>query len=173
MIFNPLIIISYAIGSDVNALIPDGVEATVQESLQIPKPLVDYIDNDPFSGKYDQLNHLSKYAWVACGESVWVLPCLGKAAIRIEKKVAGGDFQGSFPHDFRAQTLQTLTPYNLDRSFKPGDNFYVATLIRSADGKPQGVEQHELLVARSLDQALNWCDQYARNKVVFGPLGLG
>ena len=61
----------------------------VSAEVPLPKSVV-YIDyDDPFvladhaSGD-PHVNALSRNAWVCCGESVYVLECLGKGYIRIE-----------------------------------------------------------------------------------------
>lgn len=64
-----------------------------QDADNVPDPeSVTYTDyEDPFafvsefSGLSPHINQLSSYAWVGCGNDIYVLECLGKGFIRIEK----------------------------------------------------------------------------------------
>lgn len=66
----------------------------------IPDPTsVTYTDyEDPFafvskfSGLSPHISKLSTYAWVGCGDDVYVLECLGKGFIRVERvEVTNGE----------------------------------------------------------------------------------
>jgi ATP-dependent helicase IRC3 len=64
-------------------------------SMDIPRPKsVTYIDHDnPFSlvdsaSGAPHISKISSYAWVGCGDNVYVLECLGKGYIRLESTEA-------------------------------------------------------------------------------------
>lgn len=67
------------------------------DRLSVPDPKsVTYVDYDsPFAlvnqkvGTSPHIVQLSRNAWVDCGEDIYVLECLGKGHIRIER-VSGG-----------------------------------------------------------------------------------
>lgn len=71
---------------------------------EIPEPTsVTYTDyEDPFSfvdqsSGAPQIRKLSNYAWVGCGDDIYVLECLGKGYIRVEpvKSKEGGSAENS------------------------------------------------------------------------------
>lgn len=69
-----------------------------KDKLEIKDPKeITFIDYDnPFELAEDasgipHINELSRYAWVSCGADIYVLECMGKGYIRVEKTKAGGD----------------------------------------------------------------------------------
>ncbi|KZT30598.1 P-loop containing nucleoside triphosphate hydrolase protein [Neolentinus lepideus HHB14362 ss-1] len=117
---------------------------------------VTYIDyEDPFT-LADQASGaphiavLSNFAWVGCGGDIYVLECLGKGYIRIEKaKQEEGEDDCWKAHycssllDKATASAMRISPYTRSR---------------------------EVLTAQTLDDAVRGCDTYALKKVVRGPL---
>ncbi|KAJ4486068.1 P-loop containing nucleoside triphosphate hydrolase protein [Lentinula aciculospora] len=127
----------------------------------VPNPeSVTYTDYDnpfafvsKFSGLAPHINKLSMHAWVGCGNDVYVLECLGKGFIRIEKIKATVELPAHFSAHF--------TPAALDRA--TATNLKVSPFLRS----------RRILQAEDLSEAIKGCDTYAKTKVVFGPMIVG
>ncbi|KAJ3870183.1 P-loop containing nucleoside triphosphate hydrolase protein [Lentinula novae-zelandiae] len=131
-----------------------------QDADNVPDPeSVTYTDyEDPFafvskfSGLSPHINQLSNYAWVGCGNDIYVLECLGKGFIRIEKVEAT-----DVPAHFSAR----FTPAALDRA--TAADLKVSPFLRS----------RRILQSEDLSEAIKGCDTYAKTKVVFGPMAIG
>ncbi|KAJ3734791.1 P-loop containing nucleoside triphosphate hydrolase protein [Lentinula guzmanii] len=134
---------------------------TSQAIDDIPDPeSVTYTDyEDPFafvskfSGLSPHINQLSTYAWVGCGNDVYVLECLGKGFIRIEKVEATDELPTHFSAHF--------TPAALDRA--TAASLKVSPFLR----------KRRILQSEDLSEAIKGCDTYAKTKVVFGPMVVG
>ncbi|KIK70935.1 hypothetical protein GYMLUDRAFT_185101 [Collybiopsis luxurians FD-317 M1] len=124
----------------------------------IPDPTsITYTDyDDPFSfvSKFSGLSpfigKLSKNAWVGCGDDIYVLECLGKGFIRVEKVEATD-----------AHFTAHYTPAALDRA--TAANMKVSPFLRS----------RRIVQSQDLSEVIKGCDTYAKTKVVFGPMALG
>ncbi|GAW06115.1 P-loop containing nucleoside triphosphate hydrolase protein [Lentinula edodes] len=135
-------------------------QIALQDADNVPDPeSVTYTDyEDPFafiskfSGLSPHINQLSSYAWVGCGSDIYVLECLGKGFIRIEKVEAT-----DVPAHFSAR----FTPAALDRATAAG--LKVSPFLRS----------RRILQSEDLSEAIKGCDTYAKTKVVFGPMAIG
>ncbi|KAF8832295.1 hypothetical protein HHX47_DHR1001479 [Lentinula edodes] len=136
-------------------------QIALQDADNVPDPeSVTYTDyEDPFafvskfSGLSPHINQLSSYAWVGCGSDVYVLECLGKGFIRIEKVEATDEVPAHFSARF--------TPAALDRATAAG--LKVSPFLRS----------RRILQSEDLSEAIKGCDTYAKTKVVFGPMAIG
>ncbi|KAF9076236.1 P-loop containing nucleoside triphosphate hydrolase protein [Rhodocollybia butyracea] len=100
-----------------------------------------------FSGVPTHVNKLSNNAWVGCGNDIYVLECLGKGFIRIEKVEATDETPAHFVAYYTSAPLDKVTATNLKASPFQG-------LLRP-------------------EWAIKGCDTYAKTKVVFGPMALG
>ncbi|KAJ3857816.1 P-loop containing nucleoside triphosphate hydrolase protein [Lentinula lateritia] len=135
-------------------------QITTQDADNVPDPeSVTYTDyEDPFafvskfSGLSPHINQLSSYAWVGCGNDIYVLECLGKGFIRIEKVE-----ETDVPAHFSAR----FTPAALDRA--TAADLKVSPFLRS----------RRILQSEDLSEAIKGCDTYAKTKVVFGPMAIG
>ncbi|KAJ6621692.1 P-loop containing nucleoside triphosphate hydrolase protein [Mycena sp. CBHHK59/15] len=133
-------------------------ESIVLDSTDdIPEPRsVTYKDYDnPFSlvnhgSGAPQIAKFSNYAWVGCGEDVFVLECLGKGHVRIEPIE---DDEGRYFRAFYTPAIDKATAAAL----KIG---------------PYARSRH-LLTAHDLSDAVRGCDTYVKAKVVFGQMALG
>ncbi|THH11226.1 hypothetical protein EW145_g819 [Phellinidium pouzarii] len=119
-----------------------------REPVDVPDPIsVTFVDYDnPFDLAQDasgapHITQLSRYAWVGCGGDVYTLECMGKGFIKIEP--SADDDGDNFSLHMIAQ---------VDQSFG-----------RSSFRRPRNI-----LKAKTLDDAVRGCDNYARTKVVFG-----
>ncbi|KAJ3908588.1 P-loop containing nucleoside triphosphate hydrolase protein [Lentinula edodes] len=136
-------------------------QIALQDADNVPDPeSVTYTDyEDPFafiskfSGLSPHINQLSSYAWVGCGSDIYVLECLGKGFIRIEKVEATDEVPAHFSARF--------TPAALDRATAAG--LKVSPFLRS----------RRILQSEDLSEAIKGCDTYAKTKVVFGPMAIG
>ncbi|KAE9408139.1 P-loop containing nucleoside triphosphate hydrolase protein [Gymnopus androsaceus JB14] len=87
----------------------------------IPDPTsVTYTDyEDPFafvskfSGLSPHISKLSTYAWVGCGDDVYVLDCLGKGFIRVERVDATDEHAAHFSAHFTPAALDRITAASL------------------------------------------------------------
>ncbi len=128
--------------------------------LDVPKPSsVTYVDyDDPWSLINDASGHphiskLSQNAWVACGGDNYVLECLGKGYIKISPSV-----QTNGDSHFVAHYTPAIMKWSTAKAFG------LPTRFRS---------KRDILIADTLDRALQGCDTYARTKVLFGPMQMG
>ncbi|KAJ3479603.1 hypothetical protein NLI96_g8938 [Meripilus lineatus] len=137
----------------------DTMQSSPDYASDVPDPKsVTYVDHDdPFS-LVDQssgaphIRTLSRHAWVGCGGDVYVLECMGKGFIRIES--ATSEEEGDH---FRAVYTPTTMPFKT--AFTLGVSPYR--------------QNRNVLTARTLDEAVRGCDNFAKNKVVPGPMALG
>ncbi|KAI0639485.1 P-loop containing nucleoside triphosphate hydrolase protein [Trametes polyzona] len=128
-------------------------------SVSVPQPKsVTYVDyDDPFS-LLDQasgdpnIHRLSSNAWVCCGDSIYILQCLGKGFIRVEPAT---DPSGE------VQYQAHYTPPTLPRgtAFMLGISPYRRSEL--------------ILSAQTLADAIRGCDTYARKRVLAGDVALG
>ncbi|KAG8916856.1 hypothetical protein FRC01_002836, partial [Tulasnella sp. 417] len=144
---------------------PDTVSSSPRRiTSPVPDPeFVTYIDHDdPFSlvaggSGSPHLKSLSPYAWVQCGPTIWVLECLGKGFIKIER----------------------LSEDERDNSDGPQPAFeaYFAPAIAGPPGvKRIGspfMKKRKIMTSDTLGEAIKGCDNYAAKKVVFGPMAMG
>ncbi|KAL6309906.1 P-loop containing nucleoside triphosphate hydrolase protein [Sparassis latifolia] len=139
----------------------DSKETLRFDSLNdIPDPKsVTYVDyEDPFalvdqSHGAPHIRKLSSHAWVGCGEDIYVLECLGKGHIRIEKTEGDEENEILFQAHYTPPTLPMGTAFTLK----------ISPFQRS----------RKILTATSLVEALRGCDTYARTKAVQGSLAMG
>ncbi|KAJ7634254.1 P-loop containing nucleoside triphosphate hydrolase protein [Mycena polygramma] len=124
---------------------------------EIPEPRsVTYKDYDnPFSlvnagSAAPQIARMSRHAWVGCGGDVYVLECLGKGHIRIERveDEDGEYFQAHYTPAIDGATAASLK---------------IVPFLR----------KRHILKAANLSDAVRGCDTYATAKVVFGQMALG
>ncbi|KAF5385447.1 hypothetical protein D9757_005321 [Collybiopsis confluens] len=128
-------------------------------SDDIPDPTsITYTDyDDPFSfiskfsGLSASLGKLSRNAWVGCGNNVYVLECLGKGFIRIER--ADDETGGLFIAHYAPAAIDRTTALKLK----------VSPFLRS----------RRIVQSGDLSQVIQGCDTYAKVKVVFGPMAVG
>ncbi|KIO24974.1 hypothetical protein M407DRAFT_25721 [Tulasnella calospora MUT 4182] len=130
----------------------------------IPDPeFVTYTDHDdPFSLVADgagspHLKSLSPNAWVQCGPTTWVLECLGRGFIKIERlsEDERDDSDGPQPA-FEAYFAPTKAgPPGMKRTGSPF------------------MKKRKVMTSDTLGEAIKGCDNYAVKKVVFGPMAMG
>ncbi|KLO17062.1 P-loop containing nucleoside triphosphate hydrolase protein [Schizopora paradoxa] len=137
----------------------DGTSQAQQFGDDIPDPKsVTYIDyENPFALVKDtsgapHITKLSTYSWVGCGNDKYVLECLGKGHIRIEKEE---DESGN--SSYIAHFTQAITEQNIGMIGRK------ASFYRS----------RRILVAENLTDAVRGCDTYAKSKVCRGPIFMG
>ncbi|KAG9034116.1 hypothetical protein FRB95_013761 [Tulasnella sp. JGI-2019a] len=143
-------------------------DSAQRSRVQGPKPKsVTYIDyDDPFSLAADatgspHLTRLSPFAWVQCGPTIWVLDCLGRGFLKIQKAVGDG------------------SPTEGGIAIAAGTTYFNATYTPAIDrderamGASPFMRKRRILTADTLDSAIRGCDTYATGKVVFGHLALG
>ncbi|KAH9950401.1 P-loop containing nucleoside triphosphate hydrolase protein [Amylocystis lapponica] len=131
-----------------------GIGAT-SSTTDVPDPeSVTYIDyDDPFvlvdqASGAPHIRKLSSNAWVGCGEDVYVLECLGKGYIRVERVVEGEENGPQFEGHYTPATLPMGTAFTLK----------ISPYRRSI----------RILRAQTLVEAIRGCDTYATSKVVQG-----
>ena len=145
----------------------------------VPDPRsVTYIDYDnPFDLVQDSsgaphLINISRFGWVGCGADVYVLECMGKGYIKIEPAV---DDEGPSPALLGAYT----SAHDLN---SPGEQMLHAHYVqpipewelqRSQYKKTRFRRPRHILSARTLDEAVRGCDNYATSKVARGNLAFG
>ncbi|KAJ7932447.1 P-loop containing nucleoside triphosphate hydrolase protein [Mycena leptocephala] len=110
----------------------------------IPEP------RSPGSGA-PQIAKMSRHAWVGCGGDIYVLECLGKGYIRIERvedDEGGSHFQAHYTPAMDGATAAALK---------------IGPFLR----------KRQILTATDLSDAVRGCDTYVKAKVVFGQMALG
>ncbi|KAI8990514.1 P-loop containing nucleoside triphosphate hydrolase protein [Trametes punicea] len=144
-------------------LAADGIPLDVEKSdtsTPLPEPKsVTYIDHDnPFvladeaSGD-PNLRRLSRNAWVCCGDSVYILECLGKGYIRVEPAHDEADEDVKYIAHYTPPTMPRATAYILKISpFR---------------------KSKKIISAGTLAEAIRGCDTYAQTKVLSGNVALG
>ncbi|KIO24812.1 hypothetical protein M407DRAFT_212090, partial [Tulasnella calospora MUT 4182] len=130
----------------------------------VPDPeFVTYTDHDdPFSLVADgagspHLKSLSPNAWVQCSPTTWVLECLGRGFIKIERlsEDERDDSDGPQPA-FEAYFAPTKAgPPGVKRTGSPF------------------MKKRKVMTSDTLGEAIKGCDNYAVKKVVFGPMAMG
>ncbi|EPQ60619.1 P-loop containing nucleoside triphosphate hydrolase protein [Gloeophyllum trabeum ATCC 11539] len=139
----------------------DGTQGLKADSPDdIPDPTsVTYIDyEDPFeladqASGAPHIAALSPLSWVGCGDDIYVLECLGRGQIRLEK-VKGAEGEEEY---WKAHYNSIL----LDRQ--------TAASMRL----PPYARSREILKAHTLEEAVRGCDTYAQKKVLRGPQAVG
>lgn len=103
---------------------------------------------------------LSQNSWVACGNDTYVLECLGKGFIKIQRSSdnENGDMGNADSH-----FVATYTPAPLDKSSSSVVGGRRSFFFR----------KRNVLTADTLDRAVRGCDTYAITKVVFGHMVKG
>ncbi|EIW86776.1 P-loop containing nucleoside triphosphate hydrolase protein [Coniophora puteana RWD-64-598 SS2] len=131
---------------DSNESIPAPKSVTYTD-FEDPLALVDHCSGAP------HISRLSNHAWVGCGEDVYVLECLGRGTIRIEKVIDKTEdkeyFQASFAEavlDLAGANAKKTSPFRRSR---------------------------QILKAHTLRDALRGCDTYAGQRVLKGHMLLG
>lgn len=126
----------------------------------VPEPKsVTYIDyNDPFSFVEQSygaphVQKLSHFAWVGCGDDVYVLECLGKGYIRIEPHRDENDPETHYEAHY---TPPTMTPQT-------------AAMLKISPFQ----KSRKILSAKTLEDAIRGCDNFAKTNVMKGPLASG
>ncbi|KDQ16273.1 hypothetical protein BOTBODRAFT_30973 [Botryobasidium botryosum FD-172 SS1] len=153
-------------GLDPDILVDDETPASLAERAEsalspgkssqapdIPKPKsVFYTDyEDPLSiTPNSYVTQLSPHTWVACGDDVFVLECMGKGYLKVTKNEDGEGFVAHF------------VPAAADRE--------EASVLGM---KSPYFRKRQIAVADTVDAAVKACDTYALNKVVFGRLVSG
>ncbi|KAG8972126.1 hypothetical protein FRC05_010294 [Tulasnella sp. 425] len=133
----------------------------ITSSVPDPK-FVTYIDHDdPFSlvaegSGSPHLKSLSPNAWIQCGPTIWILECLRKGFIKIER----------ISQDERD-----------DKEGSPAFEAYFAPTIAGPPGaKRKGspfMRKRKVLTSDTLGEAIKGCDNYAVKKVICGPMAVG
>ncbi|EMD42116.1 hypothetical protein CERSUDRAFT_147660 [Gelatoporia subvermispora B] len=134
-------------GSGYGSTIPDVPEAkeVIYEDIDNPFVLVDKASGAPHVSK------ISTNAWVGCGEDVYVLECMGKGYIRVNKTEIDG--KEMYEAHYTPPTLPVGTAYMLKISpFQ---------------------KNRQILTANDLVEAIRGCDTYAKSKVLKGPMVAG
>ncbi|GJE87676.1 DEAD/DEAH box helicase [Phanerochaete sordida] len=126
----------------------------------VPEPKsVTYTDyNDPFSFVAQShgaphIQQLSRFSWVGCGGDVYVLECMGKGHIRVEPVQDENDPEVHYQAHF---TPPTMTPQT-------------AALLKISPFQ----RSRKVLSARTLQDAIQGCDNYAKSNLLKGPLVAG
>ncbi|KAG1833736.1 P-loop containing nucleoside triphosphate hydrolase protein [Suillus variegatus] len=126
--------------------IPDPTYITYVD-YQNPFALVDGCSGAPHVTK------LSANAWVGCGEDIYILECLGKGYIRVERVSADEENTTHYRATFTEATMHMPSA----KAFK------VSPFMR----------KRLILTAETLRDAIRGCDTYAVQKVLRGSLALG
>lgn len=148
---------------------------TSETSLDIPRPhTVTYTDHeDPFSfidqsSGAPHIRSLSRNAWVGCGDDVYILECMGKGFIKVERVAETGDegggqkttdFEGF--HEGQEHWQAVYTPPTLPR--------HTAFAMKISPYQ----RSRRVLTANTLADAVRGCDTYAAMKVVQGVMARG
>ncbi len=142
----------------------------------IPDPKsVTYIDYDnPFALVQDtsgapHIAKLSTYAWVGCGDDIYVLECLGKGYIRIKQDE---------DEDGVKFCISRHSPSLM--KFAEKSNF-VAHFTQAAPEREAKLNfkksyfyrPKRILTSDNLVDTVRGCDTYAKTKVCHGPMHLG
>ncbi|KAF9270115.1 P-loop containing nucleoside triphosphate hydrolase protein [Marasmius fiardii PR-910] len=133
----------------------DGKNADTLEEIPQPKS-VTYTDyDDPLSFVEDSsgaphIMSLSPHAWVGCGGELYVLECLGKGFIRLEKVEDHEEFGTRYKATFTPAAMDKGTAFRLK----------ISPFFRT----------RHVLTSQNLSDAIKGCDTYAKAKVVRGPL---
>ncbi|KAG8973928.1 hypothetical protein FRB90_009859, partial [Tulasnella sp. 427] len=157
---------------DINTGLQIGEEDTSKSPTRritspVPDPeYVTYIEHDdPFSLVANatgspHLKALSPNAWIQCGPTVWVLECLGKGFIKIERlsdQDRDPDSEDRPQPEFAAHFAPTIAP---------------APWLKGKKGSPYA-KKRKVMTADTLGEAIKGCDSYAMNKVGLGPMAIG
>ncbi|KAH9837204.1 P-loop containing nucleoside triphosphate hydrolase protein [Rhodofomes roseus] len=137
-------------------------EKTPQHHVpNVPNPKsITYVDyEDPFSFVDEafgapHIRKLSQFAWVGCGGDVYILECLGKGYIRIEK--GQDESEEEEPHFVAHYTPATLP-------------MVTALMLKISPYQ----KSREILKAQTLAEAIRGAETYAIQKVVKGPTASG
>lgn len=142
------------------AQIASGEQAPVDSRDDIPDPkYITYVDyQNPFAlvngcSGAPHVTKLSTNAWVGCGEDIYILECLGKGYIRIERVAADEEN----PTHYRATFTEATMHMPSAKAFK------VSPFMR----------KRLIMTAETLGDAIRGCDTYAAQKVLRGSLALG
>ncbi|KAG2350305.1 P-loop containing nucleoside triphosphate hydrolase protein [Suillus weaverae] len=142
------------------AQISGDAQAPVDSRDDIPDPkYITYVDyQNPFAlvngcSGAPHVAKLSTNAWVGCGEDIYILECLGKGYIRIERVAANEEN----PTHYRATYTEATMHMPSAKAFK------VSPFMR----------KRLIITAETLGDAIRGCDTYAAQKVLRGSLALG
>ncbi|KAG1825879.1 P-loop containing nucleoside triphosphate hydrolase protein [Suillus subaureus] len=135
-------------------------QVPVNSRDDIPDPkYITYVDyQNPFTlvdgcSGAPHITKLSTNAWVGCGEDIYILECLGKGYIRVERVSAD---EGNLTH-YRATFTEATMHMPSAKAFK------VSPFMR----------KRLIMTAETLSDAIRGCDTYAAQKVLRGSLALG
>ncbi|KAG2044903.1 P-loop containing nucleoside triphosphate hydrolase protein [Suillus americanus] len=145
---------------EARAQISGDAQAPVDSRDDIPNPkYITYVDyQNPFAlvdscSGAPHITKLSTNAWVGCGEDIYILECLGKGYIRIERVSADEEN----PAHYRATFTEATMHMPSAKAFK------VSPFMR----------KRLIMTAETLSDAIRGCDTYAAQKVLRGSLALG
>lgn len=117
------------------------------------------------------IRHLSRNAWVCCGDELYILECMGKGFIRVEP-VEGGE-EGMLMSLKLYDRPALLIPY-LGEKYQA--HYTPPTLTRGTAYmlkiSPYR-RSKKILSAQTLAEAIRDCDTYAQSKVLPGQVALG
>ena len=142
--------------------------------IQSPKT-VTFVDYDnPFELAEDAsgippTRQLSRNAWVRCGSDTYVLECLGKGFVRIEKVKAGGEYSG-----FRWSSDWL----SLIHSLNPGKLLFAARFVQVAPdwGSKRPFDKllhrrpRQFLTVDTLELAIRGSDTFVAHNILKGHL---
>ncbi|OAX44240.1 P-loop containing nucleoside triphosphate hydrolase protein [Rhizopogon vinicolor AM-OR11-026] len=134
------------------------VRADSRDDIPDPK-YITYVDyQNPFAlvdgcSGAPHVTKLSPYAWVGCGNDIYILECLGKGYIRIEAVSADEDKPAHYRATFTEATMHIPSAKALK----------ISPFMR----------KRLVMTAETLDNAIRGCDTYVAQKVLRGSLALG
>ncbi|KAL0071869.1 putative ATP-dependent helicase IRC3 [Marasmius tenuissimus] len=135
--------------------VSERLAADTPDDIPLPSS-VTYTDyEDPLSFVEDSsgaphINKLSPHAWVGCGDDCYILECLGKGFIRVEKTEDDPELGIHFKATYTPTAIDKGTAFRLK----------ISPFFRA----------RHVLTAQNLPDAIRGCDTYAKTKVVHGPL---
>lgn len=152
----------------------DPPKSLLSTHSEIPAPTgISYIDyDDPEVLARDgfgeggagqmHITRLSRNAWVPCAEGTFVLECLGKGHIKIERVKPTTEEEKGEADDEGCVYRAVYTPAPMDFATS-----------RALKMPPTYLRKRQILTARTLNEAILGADTYAGKKVVHGPMVAG